>query len=467
MPAADTLALADALALADTLALPGTPAPLPRAPSRGPDRRTLRLEVGGSADITNERYYEDESDSTFRVVGRKAITSPDTRVAGVLFAGLEGTRGQRATRYHLDNHLSLGDKIQRGASYLYWRSELSPGWMLVVAPRLEARHDRTFDRDLSEWRGGATSRLRRSFGSFGSDVELGLGGDLVRASGAGAEFIPNRDAATASLAIDHAGPWDEWRAATALTARSYPDSAVRNHRELGLEARWRRSFEGGQWFALEGSAVRRHAARSAPTTRDNLVEARLALEGEAQAGLSWALIGRFEGEGLRYDDPDSTLYFDQTILRGWLAPRYGPGALVSIAAGPRVELLTSPLDPAEAYRELGGAIEFESFGRGAWWRVVPGAGCRIYDHEAQRGRFDSVGLHTDYSFVQLDLLADQGLGAGLRLRMLLTGRLERHTDSGDDSRSLYFSLDLRRLLSPGPSGARVTESVARPRRPAN
>src|SRR5260370_30859797 len=100
-------------------------------------------------------------------------------------------------------------------------------------------------------------------------------------------------------------------------------------------------------------------------------------------------------------------------------------------------------------------MECGGFGRGAGWRGGPAGGRRSYRHEAQRGRFDPVGLHTDYDFIGLDVLADQGLGAALRLRLLVSGRLERHTDPGDDSRSLYFSLDLRRLLSPGPSGAAV------------
>ena len=128
-------------------------------------------------------------------------------------------------------------------------------------------------------------------------------------------------------------------------------------------------------------------------------------------------------------------------------------------------MLLSPLDPAEEYGELGAALEFESFGRGAWWRVAPVAGRRTYRYETRRGHFDPVGLHTNYSFVGLDLLADQALGPRSRLSLLVSGRLERHTDSGDDSRSLYFSLDLRRLLSPGPSGVAVATSAARPARP--
>jgi len=451
----DTLARPDTLAVPDTLhrALPppiGRLVPLILPVERGPDRRRLRLELGVSTDVTNERYYEDETDTTFVVVGRRAITTPESRVAGVLALGLTGTRGRRSTRYELDQQLSLGDKVQRAAGWAYWRSAFAPGWTLVVAPRLDLSHDRTFDRDLTELRTGAGARIRRALGDQGAGVEAGLSGDLVRGTG--------------SLALDHDGLWDDWRAAVSATARSYPDSSERDHHDLALDARWRHTFLAGHWLALEAGALRRGTWHPAATTRDDLDEARVTLEGEAHTGLSWSLVARGEGEGRRYDDPDSTLYFDQTVLRAWVAPRYEAGPLLSLAAGPRGEWLSSPLDPAEAYGELGGAIEFECFGRGAWWRIVPGAGHRAYVHEAQRGRFDPVGLHTDYDFLELDLLGDQGLPAGLRLRVLASGRFERHSDSGDDSQSLYFSLDVRRLLSPEPSGAAVAETAARPAR---
>jgi hypothetical protein len=333
--------------------------------------------------------------------------------------------------------------------------------MLRVAPRLEARHDRTFGRDLSEWRGQAASRLRRRLGNAGTAAELGLAGDLVRAAGPGSSFVLDRNAATATLAIEHGGDADDWRLGAALTARSFPDSASRNHREQGLEARWRHSFDGGDALACEAGGVRRRTVEPAPTTRDDLLEGRLALEGEAHVGLAWSLTGRLEGEALQYEFPDSTLYFDQTVLRAAFAPRVSAGPFLSLAAGPRLEALRSPLAPAEEYLDLVGALEFESFLRGAWWRLSPAAGRRAYRREAQRGRFDPLGLHTDYTFVQLDVIADQGLGAAWRLRLLATGRLERHTDPGDDSRSLYFSLDLRRLLSPGSSASPVAATAVR------
>ena len=459
----DSLASADSLAARDSLA-PAGPAPAsptPHAAPPGTDLRALRLELGGSTDITNELFYEDQFDSTFRVLGRKSIMTPETRYAAVLYAGFEGTRADRATHYDLGGDLSLGDKVQRGTLVADWRGNLSQSWMLRVAPRLEARHDRTFGRDLSEWRGQAASRLQRRLWVSGTAAELGLAGDLVRAAGSGSEFVLDRNAATATVALEHAGDSDDWRLGGALTARSFPDSASRDHRELGLEGRWRHAFEAGDWLTFEAGGLRRRTVEPAPTSRDDLLEGRLALEGEVHTGLSWSLTGDLEGQALNYEFPDSTLYFDQTVLRAGFAPRVSAGPFLSLAAGPRLEALRSPLAPAEEYLDLGGVLEFESFGRGAWWRLVPAAGRRAYRIEAQRGRFDPLGLHTDYTFLQLDVIADQGLGAGWRVRLLVTGRLERHTDPGDDSRSLYFSLDLRRLLSPGSSVAPVAASARR------
>jgi hypothetical protein len=38
------------------------------------------------------------------------------------------------------------------------------------------------------------------------------------------------------------------------------------------------------------------------------------------------------------------------------------------------------------------------------------------------------------------------MAGALRLRAFVTGRLERHDDSSQDSRSLYISCELRRLF---------------------
>ena len=73
------------------------------------------------------------------------------------------------------------------------------------------------------------------------------------------------------------------------------------------------------------------------------------------------------------------------------------------------------------------------------------AGRRTY-REAPSRPLSTPVLHTSYDFYELDLVADQRLPAALRLRGLLDGRIEHHTEPADDTRSLYFSIDLRILF---------------------
>ena len=51
-------------------------------------------------------------------------------------------------------------------------------------------------------------------------------------------------------------------------------------------------------------------------------------------------------------------------------------------------------------------FEVEIFGPGSWWRLATAAGRRRYERPALRRGFDPVGLHTDFGFVDLDLLVD-------------------------------------------------------------
>ena len=59
---------------------------------------------------------------------------------------------------------------------------------------------------------------------------------------------------------------------------------------------------------------------------------------------------------------------------------------------------------------------------------------------------EGIGLHSSYAFYEIDLLADQALPGSLRLRAYVDARLESHVDHTQDARSLYFSLDLRRIF---------------------
>ena len=193
-----------------------------------PDTVGVRIETGVGTDITNERYYEDAFvDTTF--LGRRQVDTPETRYAGILSGVVTGTRRARRVTYQLQNELSIGDKVQRDALDLSWRDDLSPVWRLALSPSVEWRHDRTFDRDQQEWRIAGRGRLRREL-SEATTAELGVGGDLLRASGPGSEFLLDRDAGRASIALDHLGLFgDEWRLGYGVTRRVFPDSSVRDH----------------------------------------------------------------------------------------------------------------------------------------------------------------------------------------------------------------------------------------------
>jgi hypothetical protein len=448
----DTTAVFDSIAVLDSLLADtsGVPDSLLRAlpPLSAPrDYRTFRLELGGSTDISNEIFYEDTFDSTtFRRLGRHLVAAPETRVAAVAWAGLDGTRAAGRTRYALDNDLSLGDKVQREALDLSWNQRLHGAWSMRLMPRGEYRHDMTFGRDMTEWRGSASARMRRDFASLSSGFELGAGGEVWRANGPGSELTLDRNAGVVTAAVDHDGVAESWRLGYNLLARTFPDSSDRDHNEQDWEADWRHQFARGHWLAAQTDGARRHTWNDPMTTRDDFGQAHGAISGELEMTPRWALGATAGVEVYRYDRPDSTLFPDEDIWRGGLSARYLPRPLVSVSAGPYAELLASPMGPAEEYREIGGAVEFETFPSGSWWRIVPAVGRRFYRLEAERGRFDSPGLHTSFTYVQLDVLADQRLAARLRLRVLLTARLEAHDDPTEDSRSLYFSLDLRRLL---------------------
>ena len=74
--------------------------------------------------------------------------------------------------------------------------------------------------------------------------------------------------------------------------------------------------------------------------------------------------------------------------------------------------------------------------------MIPVAGWRDYDEAPDA----TVGIHSSYSFAEINVLADQALPGALRLRAYVNGRLESHVDHAQDARSLYFSLDLRKLF---------------------
>jgi hypothetical protein len=323
-----------------------------------------------------------------------------------------------------------------------WHDDLAPGWRVALNPSFEWRHDRTFGRDQEELRGSGSGRLRRSFAEAATTAELGIGGDFVRTSGLGSEFLLDRNAGRASIALDHLGLLgDEWRLLYGVATRVFPDSSLRDHLEHGWEGRWRHAFIAGHSLTLETSGVRRQTRRNANNSRDNFWDEFATLEGDWCTAARWALRLRLDGEALQYDLQDSTIFFDYQIARARLGLRYESERHWSLSAGPRGEVLASRLNPGEGYREIGGAVDFEVLGSRALWSVTPAGGWRAYAQAPDAG--SSLSLHSSYAFYGLEAFVDQALLDRLRLRALTSLRYEFHTDPSQDAGSIYLSMQLR------------------------
>ena len=221
----------------------------------------------------------------------------------------------------------------------------------------------------------------------------------------------------------------------------------RSHLEHGWEGRWRHVTAGGHALALEVEGARRGTLEAAPTTRDQFLDGRAALELELWSLASWSWRARAEGELLRYDHEDSVLYLDTRVARGRTGPRWQNAAGWSLSAALRVERLSSPRDPGEEYAETGGELGVEWLGLHGWWSAAHAAGWREYLHPSgEPGPTSLPGMHSSFAFYELTLFGDQPLPPALRLRVAGTGRLEYHTAHEQDAGSLYFSIDLRRLF---------------------
>ena len=397
------------------------------------------------ADATNESYYEDAFiDTTF--LGRQLVGTPEERVAGVISAVLAGTRNDRETRYRLQTEASVGNLQQRGFANLQWKSRVGQDWTLHLDPTAEYRRDRTFDRDLTEWRGAMRARARRTFLDDMTAAEFGTGADVLRSSGLGAAFLPDRQSLVASAVLDHLGLLgDEWRIGYRLTGRAFPDSADRDHAEHGYEGRWKVVGESGRWLAVDVDGSRRVTLREVSTSRDNFWITSGGLEGRVDVAGPVSVTARVEGDATHYDLQDSTLYFDYHVLRAATALRYEADARWAASLGPRIEVLEARLNPGERYRELGGVLDFEYLGAGSWWSATPAAGWRDYDDTESAGP-GTPALHSSYAFYGFDLVADQVIPAGLRLKVLAALRWEYHVDPSQDARSVYASVELSRSL---------------------
>ena len=409
------------------------------------DTLVTRLEVGASADYTNEVYYLDALvDTTF--LQRQRFQTPEARFAGVLLNAVEGSRGQRRTSYSLTNELSYGDLLRRDALWGSWQTRFAPAWYLFVTPGFEYRWDRTLGRNLEEYRGTGSARIRRDGGLGGTSAEVGALGEWLHTTGSDTDFLIDRRVAGVQAALDHLGTGNgDWRIDYVLRARTFPDSAERDHLEHDTELHTRWGMPGASVLTFDAEAVRRVTRVPAPTSADNFWLGHATGDLVAFGAGRWSWPTHVEFEVQRYDVEDSLLYFDYRLLRGLTGPRFELRPTWSVGIGPRAEWLTADLNPGETYRELAGVLQFDALDARSFWTITTALGRRIYE-STNLSEGDAVSLHTDYTFGELDLFADQGLARHWRLRALANVRVESHDESIDNGTSLYFSLDLRRLF---------------------
>ncbi len=407
------------------------------------DTSFTRIELGGATDITNEQYFEDTySDTLF--LGRRLSSTPEVRTGAAL--SLDHQRAEIGSDWWLRTHLDarLGDKLQRFDAHAQFRSSSERFWRGLIEPSLSLRSDESFGETRREMRSRLAARLSHRTLDEASTFELAGAGELARSQATSADYVLDRDAAELTTTWDHAAPFaaTSWRARYTVLARAFPDSASRDHYEHRAEV----SLE---WIGLGASVSglaqveRRMPQFDVYSTRDDY------WAGQAELGANWrpggwgAIELALSSEGFRYHLPDSVSYFDYELNRARLAVRRELPRGFAFTAGPLAEWVDAQMAPGERYHEWGLSLDLERSLGGAWWSLCPSAGVRQYPAIAEVAQFSG---HSDYRFLELAVLVDQALPLRCRVRLAATVRLEKHDDPSQDARSLYFSVDLRRLL---------------------
>ena len=429
-------------AAADTaFAGAGDPVPASRA-----DSTFARAELGSAYETSNEQFYEDTyTDTTF--LGRRLLGTPETHAGAVFSAEMGAIRDGGALEVLVRPDLTLLSGLTRASTSLMLRTRSESGWRTTVEPAFEFERDLSYGLDRRELRGRLSARARRPLGDGLDALEVHASGELLDTGGTSDPYLLSHRVATAGLGWDHV-PLYGWEAHVdgGAAVRTFPDSTERDHLEPQLELTLRRDLEGGHSLLFTAEAERRSTLHPVSDTRDRFLSSMGRGELQLRVGDETMLSLVLEAEDMRYDAPDSVVDFDYAVgrARATLRREWGVGWTASV--GPAAERLVAPLSPGETYGEIAGVLEVERIAGGGWWLLSPSGGWRGYDHPESNGVYSPDALHSSYAFAEAHAIADQPLPARLRLRAIADARLERHTDNSQDSQSLYFSLDLRRLF---------------------
>lgn len=421
------------------------------APSVSPafpmsDSLAFRAEIGTSGDVSNELFYEQSyTDTTF--LGRRLHGTPEQHAAAVALVELVGRSVDRRWEYSVRPEMSLGDRFARGAASGVVRLHTASQWRLSLEPRAELLHDRRFDLDRHELLVASTIAARRRFPGRPDQFDVRLGAEELRTAGSDDPFLLAHHLVRGSAGWEHDGYGVVgWSARYAADWRSFPDSTNRDHIEQRLEGSVNHEFLGGHAVSLASAIVRRVAQHTVVSTRDCFSQPRGELSGTMRWGERFTARAAVAGEWMLYDWPDSLVDFNYGTQRGELELRRELGSRLALALTPQIERLGSSWAPAERYLEPAFALAAEWLDAGSWWFVAPAIGRRNYEASQGGDSTDPAAIHSSYQFVEVQVMGDQALPARLRARVTIDARAERHDDPSQDSRSLYFSLDLRRLF---------------------
>ena len=414
------------------------------ARAQAPDTSYARFEVGGTSDVTNERFYEDTFDDT-TFTGRHFASSPEYRSAGVAAVDAAGAL-PRGARFKLRQEATAGDRLLRSYSRLELRADPRENTRLSLVPELDMRRDRSFGDDRREVRFRPEARVRLLTTEHASDWDLLVGGDWFRTSGSSELVTLDHNAGRAWLRWARSpleSPW-ETELGYGADARAFPDSTNRDHVEQHGALTLRRLLPRGGTAMLDAQLDRRTAIHSTPSTRDHFWSGRV--DGTAFVPFHETLTAELwlSLDGYGYDRADTSVYFDYTEVTAHPTFHWTLAHDWGVRAGPRFEWLFAPDVPAERYRQVSAMLEAERLHLGNWWSISPAAGWRQYDHSASTLSLAEPDLHSSYLFVEAEMFADLGLPGRARMRLSGSARYENHEDPSQNASSLYFSIDLRR-----------------------
>jgi hypothetical protein len=279
-------------------------------------------------------------------------------------------------------------------------------------------------------------------------VDVLVGGDWFRSEGATELVTLDRNAGRAWLRWAHAPLTSRWDSELGYGAdlRAFPDSTNRDHLEQHGAVTLRGTLPRAGSVTLDTQVDRRTPIYDTPSTRDHF------WSGHGDGTVFVPLHERLTAElwlmadGYRYDHPDSSVYFDYTLLSAQPSLHWTLARDWGLRLGPRFEDLLAPEVPAERYRQVELVVEAERLHLGDWLSLSPSAGWRQYERSSSTLSLAEPDLHSSYLFVEGEAFGDFGLPGRVRLRFSGSARYESHEDPSQDANSLYGSIDIRRAF---------------------